>query len=95
MVTMYGQDVAGWGRELHGQVRGRDDYAKCIEGRTAQEYVVRCWRIDNKEADWDGFGLGSIPKDGVEVYVAPGGYSFAGKAVYGLIIWDHGGVRKL
>jgi len=39
--------------------------------------------------------LGSIPKDGVEVYVAPGRYSFARKAVYGLIIWDHDGVRKL
>jgi len=76
-------------------VRGRDDCAKCIEGSTAQKYVVRCWRIDNKEADWDGFGLGSVPKDGVEVYVAPGGYSFAGKTVYGLIIWDHGDDRKL
>jgi len=51
LVTVYGQDVTGWGRELHGQVRGGDDYAKCIKGRTAQEDVVRCWRIDNKEAD--------------------------------------------
>jgi len=83
---MHGQDVVGWGRELHGQVRGGDDYAKCIEGRTTQEYVVRCWRIDNKEADWDGFGLGSVPKDGVEVYVAPDGYLFSGKAICGLII---------
>ena len=95
LVVVYGQDVTGWGRELHGQVRERDDCAKCIEGRSAQEDVVRCWRIDNKEADWDGFGLGSVPKDGVEVYVAPGGYLFAGKAIYGLIIWDHGSVRKL
>jgi len=76
-------------------VGGGDDCAKCIEGRTAQEDVVRCWRIDNKEADWDGFGLGSVPKDGVEVDVAPGGYLFVGKAIYGLIIWDHGGVMKL
>jgi len=92
---VYGQDVAGWGRELHGQVRGGDDCAKCIEGRTAQEDVVRCWRIDNKEADWDGFSLGSVPKDNVEVYVAAGGYLFVGKSIYGLIIWDHDGVRKL
>jgi len=92
---VYGQDVTGWGREHHGQVRGGDDCAKCIEGRTTQEDVVRCWHIDNKEADWDGFGLGVVPKDGVEVYVAPGGYLFARKAIYGLIIWDHGGVRKL
>jgi len=92
---VYGEDVAGWGREFHGQVRGRDDCAKCIEGRAAQEYVVGCWCIDYKEADWDCFGLGSFPKDGMEVYVAPGGYLFAEKAVYGLIIWDHGGVRKL
>jgi len=34
LVTVYGQDVTGWGRELHGQVRGGDDCAKCIEGRT-------------------------------------------------------------
>jgi len=39
--------------------------------------------------------LGSVPKDDVEVYIAPDGYLFAGKAIYGLIIWDHGGVRKL
>jgi len=38
LVTVYGQDVAGWGRELHGQVKGRDDCAKCIEGRTADEF---------------------------------------------------------
>jgi len=62
LVVVYGQDVTGWGRELYGQVRGGDDCAKCIEGRTAQEDVVRCWRIDNKEADWEGFGLGSVPK---------------------------------
>jgi len=31
----------------------------------------------------------------VEVYIAPGGYRFAGKAIYWLVIWDHGGVRKL
>jgi len=92
---VYGQDVAGWGREFHGQVRGGDDCTKGIEGRTAQEDVVRCWRIDNKEANWDGFGLGSIPKDGVEVNVAPGGYLFTEKAIYWLVIWDHGGVRKL
>ena len=92
---MDGKDVAGWGRELHGQVRGGDDCAKCIEGRTAQEDVVRCWRIDNKEADWDGFSLGPLPKDGVEVDVATGGYLFTRKAIDWLIIWDNGGVRKL
>ena len=92
---MDGQDVAGWGWELHSQVRGRDDCTKGIEGRTTQEYVVGCWRIDYKEADWDGFGLGSFPKDGMEVYVASGGYLFAGKAIYGLIIWYHGGIKKL
>jgi len=92
---VYGQDVAGWGREFHGQVRGGDDCAKGIEGRTAQEDVVGCWRVDDKEADWDGFGLGSIPKDGVEVNVAPGGYLFARKAIYWLFVRDHGSVRKL
>jgi len=95
LVAVYGEDIAGWGREFHGQVRGGDDCAKGIEGRTAHEDVVRCWRIDDKEADWDGFGLGSILKDGVKVYVIPGGYLFAGKVVYWLVIWDHGGVKKL
>ena len=51
-------------------------------------------RID-KEADWDGFGLGPLPKDGVEVNVAAGGYLFTRKAIGWLVIWDHGGVRKL
>ena len=95
MVTVYGQDVARWGREFHGQVRGRDDCAKCIEGRTTQEYVVGCGCVDYKEANWDCFCLGSFPKDGVEVYVAPGRYLFARKAVYGLVIGDHSGVREL
>jgi len=92
---VYGQDVAGWGREFHGQVRSGDDCTKGIKGRMAQEDVVRCWRIDNKEADGDGFGLGFIPEDSVEVYVAPGGYLFAGKAIYWLVIWDHGSFREL
>ena len=86
LVIVYGQDVTGWGSELHGQVRGGNDIAKGIEGRTAQKDVVGCWRVDDKEADWDGFGLGSIPKDGVEVNVASGGYMFAGKAIYWLVI---------
>jgi len=76
-------------------VRGGDDGAKGIEGRMAQEDVIGCWRIDDEEADWDGFSLGTLPKDGVEVNVASGGYLFTGKAIYWLVIWDHGDVRKL
>jgi len=83
LVVVDGKDVAGRGRELHGQVMGGDDGAKGIEGRTAQEDVVGCWRVDDKEAYWDGFGLGSLPKDGVEVNVTPGGYLFARKAIFG------------
>ena len=95
LVAVDGKNVAGRGRELHGQVRGGNDDAKGIEGRTAQEDVVGCWRVDNKEADWDGFSLGPLPKDGVEVNVAPSGYLFTRKATYWLVIWDHDGVRKL
>ena len=62
---------------------------------TAPRVLREGRRIDNKEADEDGFGLSSILEDGVEVYVALGGYLFAGKAIYWLVIWDHGGVRKL
>jgi len=76
-------------------VRGGDDCTKGVEGRTAQEYVVGCGCVDYKEADWDCFCLGSFPKDGMEVYVAPGRYLFARKAVYGLVIWYHSGVREL
>jgi len=39
--------------------------------------------------------LGSLPKDGVEVDVATGGYLFTREAIDWLVIWDHGGVRKL
>ena len=76
-------------------MRGGNDGAKGIEGTTAQEDVIGCWRVDDEEADWDGFSLGSLPKDGVEVNVAPGGYLFTRKAIYWLVIWDHGGVREL
>jgi len=63
-------------------VRGGNDGAESIEGRTAQQDAVGCWRVDDKEADWDGFSLGPLPKDGVEVDIAPGGYLFTGKAIY-------------
>jgi len=76
-------------------VRGGDDSAKGIEGRTTQEDVIGCWSVDDEKVDRDGFSLGSLPKDGVEVNVAPGGYLFTEKAIYWLVIWDHGGVRKL
>jgi len=76
-------------------VRGGNDGTKGIEGRTTQEDIVGCWRVDDKEADWDGFSLGPLPKDGVEVDVATGGYLFTRKAIDWLVIWDHGSVRKL
>ena len=51
-------------------MRGGNDGAKGIEGRTAQEDVIGCWCVDNEEADWDVFSLGSLLKNGVEVNVA-------------------------
>jgi len=90
-----GKDVTGRGRELHGQVRDGDDGAKGVEERAAQEDIVGCWRVDDKETDWDGFGLGPLTKDGVEVDVATGGYLFTREAIYWLVIRDHGGVHKL
>jgi len=87
-----GEDVTEGRRELHGQVWGGDDSAKGVEGRTAQEDIVGCWRVNDKEANWDGFGLGSLMKDGVEVDVATGGYLFAIEAIDRLVIRDHGGV---
>jgi len=73
---MDGEDVAGRRRELHGQVGGGDNSAKGVEGWTTQEDIVGCWRVDDKEADWNGFGLGSLTKHGVKVDVAAGGYLF-------------------
>ena len=64
-------------------MQGGDDCTKGIEGRTAQEYVVGCGCVNYKEADWDCFCLGSFPKDGMEVYVASGGYLFARKPYMG------------
>jgi len=90
-----GKDVAGRGRELHGQVRGGNNGAEGLQGRTTQEDIVGCWRVDDKEADWDGFGLGPLTKDGVEVDIATGGYLFTREAIDWLVIWDHDGVRKL
>jgi len=90
-----GKDVARRGRELHGQVRGGDEGVKGVEGRTTQEDIVGCWHVDDKEADWDCFGLGPLTKDGVEVDVATGGYLFTREAIDWLVIWDHGGVWKL
>jgi len=87
LVTMDGEDVTGRGRELHGQVGGGDNSAKGVEGRTAQE--------DIKEADWNGFGLGSLTKHGVEVDVAAGGCLFARKAIDWFVIRDHSSVREL
>ena len=51
LVAVDGEDVTRKGRELHGQVGGGDDNAKGVEGRTTYEDIVRCWRVDNKEAD--------------------------------------------
>ena len=72
LVVVDGDEFIGRGRELHGQMRGGDDSAKGVAGRTAQEDVVGCWRVDDKEADWNGFGLGAIAENGVEVDVTAG-----------------------
>jgi len=95
LVAVDGEDVTRRRRELHGQVGGGDDNAKGVKGRTAQESIVGCWRVDDKEVDWNGFGLGFLTKDDVEVDVAVGGYLFARKAIDWFVIRDHSGVRKL
>ena len=92
---MDGEDVTGRKRERHGQVGGGDNSAKGVEGRTAQEDIVGCWRVDDKEADWNGFGLGPLTKHGVKVDVAAGGYLFARKTIDWFVIRDHSSVREL
>jgi len=88
-----GEDVTGRRRELHGQVGGGDNSVKGVEGRTTQEDIVGCWRVDNKEANWNGFGLGSFAKHGVKVDVAAGGYLFVRRAIDWFVIWDHSSVQ--
>ena len=41
------------------------------------------------------FLFGFHPERRCEGQCSPGGYLFARKAIYWLVIWDHGGVRKL
>jgi len=78
---MDGEDVTRRGRELHGQMRGGDDNTEGVEGRAAKEDIVGCGRVNDKEADGNGFGLGSIAKHGVKVNVATGGNLFAREAI--------------
>jgi len=92
---MDGEDVARRGRELHGQMRGGDDNAEGVERRTAKEDIIGCGRVDDKEADENGFSLGSIAKHGVKVNVAAGGNLFAREAIDGFVIWNHGSVWEL
>jgi len=74
---------------------GGDDSTEGVERMTAQEDIVECGCIDDKEADENGFGLSSVMKHGVKVNVAAGGNLFARDAIDWFIIWDHGRVREL
>jgi len=92
---MDGEDVTGRGGELHGQMWGGDDNAEGVERRTAKEDIVGCGRVNDKEANGDGFSLGSIAKHGVKVNVAVGGNLFARKAIEFFVIWNHGSVWEM
>jgi len=78
---MDGEDVTGRGGELHGQMGGRDDSAEGVKRMTAKEDMEGCGRVKDKEANGNGFSLGSIAKHGVKVNVAAGGNLFARKAI--------------
>jgi len=95
LVVVDSEDVTRRGWEFHGQMGGGNDNAEGVERRTTQEDIVGCGCIDNKEADGNGFGLGSITKHGVKVDVAAGGNLFAREAIDWFVIWDHGRVREL
>jgi len=89
---MDGKDVARRGREFHGQVKGGDDSADGVERGTAKEDIVGCGHVNNKEAEGNGFSLGSIAKHGVKVNVAASGNLFAKEAIDWFVIRDHGSV---
>jgi len=76
-------------------MRGGDDSTEGVERRAAKEDIVECARVNDKEVDGNGFGLGSIAKHNVKVNVAAGGYLFAREAIDGFVIWNHGSVREL
>jgi len=95
LVAVDGEDVTRRGWEFHGQVGDGDNSAQGVEGRTTQKDIIGCWCVDDKKADWDGFGLGSLTKHGVKVDVAVGGYLFARKAIDWFVIWDHSSVQEL
>jgi len=92
---MDGADVTRRGKELQGQMRSGNDSAEGVERRAAKEDIVGCGRVDDKEADGNGFGLDSIAKHGVKVNVAAGGNLFAREAIDWLVIWNHGSIREL
>jgi len=78
---MNGEDVTRRGREFHGQVRGGDDGAEGVERGAAKEDIVGCGHVNDKEADGNGFILGSITKHSVKVNVAGSGNLFAREAI--------------
>jgi len=86
LVAVDSEDVAKRGWEFHGPMGGGDDNAEGDERRTAQEDIVGCGCVDDKEEDGNGFGLGSITKQGVKVDVAAGGNLFAREAIDWFVI---------
>jgi len=92
---MDGKDVARRGREFHGQMRGGDDGTEGVKRGTVKEDIVGCERVNDKEADGNGFSLGSIAKHGMKVNVATDGNLFAREAIDGFVVWDHGSVWEL
>jgi len=76
-------------------MRGGDDSAESVERRAAKEDIVGCGRVNDKEADGNGFSLGSVTKHGVKVNVAVSGNLFPKEAIDGFVIWNHGSFWEL
>ena len=73
---MDGKDVSGWGWKFHGQMRCGYDYAKSVEGWSAEEDIIGCGRVNDEGTDRDCLGLRAITKNGMKVDVATGGDLF-------------------
>ena len=76
-------------------MRGGDDGAEGVERGTAKEDIIRCGCVNDKEADGNGFGLGSVTEDGVKVNVTVCGNLFSRKGIDWFIIRDHGSIWEL
>ena len=71
------------------------DYAKSVEGWSAEEDIIGRGRFNDEETNRDCLGLSTIAENGMEIDVATGGDLFPCETICGFIVWNHGGGGEL